>query len=268
MSGNRFLDWFFRLLFPAVLTGVIGYSILVQPPLISSPEVKAGFAGFGSRPGYLEYVEPQTGPWPGSLHPLLLKALVRSFGPSRPLVESFYYFGTANRELWGLKAPVGFEALLLPGSGYSRQTSLSAFNFHLALWQTGMRADRAWFKKNGAAGPADPDKAQAAYLLEQAALLLPLAGDGFVFEDNGPNRIKAGVGQGRVLELEFSHDRLLGAAIGENRIRVEHWVSFRDYLIPSHWSGRWGQEGLSAMEIQGLVLNPPFAEEAMDSAAR
>ena len=267
MRGNRLLDWFFRLLFPVVLVGLLIYTFIEQPPPISSPEVKAGFAKSGSSRGYLEQVEPQTGPWPENLPPLLQKALTKSFGPSRPQVGSFYYFGTAKRRMWGFGVPVGYETVLIPGSGFSRQISLSAFNLHLALWQTGLKGDRSWLRENGKRGPAVREKAESTYLLEQAALLLPLAGGGFSFEQAGPGLVRARTGQGEIVELEFSGEQLVGVSAGPYQIKVEAWASFGDYHLPCKWAGGWGQAGLTEMEIQGLVLNPPFAREALDSAA-
>ncbi len=268
MGGNKFLEWFFRLLFPLVLIGVILYSIAVQPPLISSPEVKVGFAQHGSRLGYFEYLAPKFEPWPGNLHPLLAKALVRSYGRTRPLVQSFYYFGTARQEVWGLRSPVGYESLLKPGRGFSRQTGLSAFNLYLSLWQTGMLEGRVWSRKNGDPKPAEPDKARAAFLLEQAVLLLPLVQEGPAFSDDGPGRIKALAGPGLELGLEFSGEVLTRATAGGYEIRPDKWAAFGEYTLPARLSGRWGQVGLSALEIKGLVLNPPFAREALTSAAR
>ncbi len=268
MSGNRFLDWFFRLLFPLALVGVIVYSLMAQPPYISSPEVKTGFARFGSLPGYLEYLDPKDEPWPRDLPPLLKNALVKSFGPTRPRVESFYYFGTAKRKLWGTAAPVGFESLLKPGFGFSRQMGISIFNLHIIMWQTGMLNDKPWSRKNGEPGPADPEAAKAAYLLEQAVWLLPLVGSGLNFVEAGPGRIRAQVMPGRDLTLEFSGPDLVRVSLGEYEIRVEKRISFGDFVLPSLWTGRWGQAGLSELEVQGVILNPPFAEEALNPAAK
>ena len=262
------MEWFFRLLFPLVLIGVILYSVLVQPPLISSPQVKAGFAQYGSRPGYFEYLDPGSEPWPTDLHPLLKKALVRSYGQEMPSVRSFYLFGTARQEMWGFPAPVGFESLLQPGQGFSRQTGLSAFNLYLSLWQTGILKDQAWYKKNGDPKPAQPEAARASFLLEQAALLLPLARAGLTFADDGPDRIKAAAGAGPELTLEFSGGVLIRASAGGQELRPERWAGFGDFTLPASLSGRWGQGGLSALEIQGLVFNPPFAQEALATAAR
>jgi|GEM_PF-5929222 len=271
MAARRWADWFFRLLFPVVLFGVVIYSFLNQPALISSPQIKAGFAGAGSGRGFLEDAAPAKDGWPPDLPSPLAEALESAFGVEMPRAGSFYYFGQARRRWGGLWLPVGFETVLLPGRGFSRRTALTTFGFQIRLWESGLRDGQGWFKINGRAREAEEPSLFSAGWLEQAALLLPLAKAGLTWEKEGSGRLRADLGQGRSLVLEFDRrgeeTLLTRASLGAHHLRPEAWSRFGDYRLPSVLAGSWGQAELIRLDLQGLVLNPPFGREALDQAS-
>ena len=271
MTARRFGDWFFRLLFPVVLTGVVIYSLLNQPALISSPEIRDRFAQAGHAHGFLDDGSPAKSGWPDGLPSPLAEALRTAFGPRMPRAESFYYFGVA-RQRWGeLWLPAGFETVLVPARGFTTRTALTAFGFRTRLWESGLNDKGGWFKVNGRDGVVEETSLFSAWWLEQAALLLPLARADLTWIKEGPGRLSADLGQGRKLVLDFDQRgdqaRLAQAALGDHSLRTQAWNMFGNYRLPSVLAGSWGQTGLVRTNIQALVLNPPFAAKALNQAA-
>ncbi|MBW1711765.1 MAG: hypothetical protein JRJ59_01270 [Deltaproteobacteria bacterium] len=263
MRARRILDWMMRLLFPVVLLGVVVFSIYFQPPLVSSPEVSRQFRDQGSKSGFFLSAATQTSAWPSDLPLILARALQAAFGQDMPRAESFYYVGTARARIKGLPLNFGAEAVLIPGQGLARQRQLNLFGFPVLLFQAGVSQDRAWLRRNGRPREADLEAARTAVWLERAALLLPLAQAGLEWRPAGEGRLKTLIGSGRELILEFKEKRLVQARAGDQSLVLAEPVKFGPYSLASVWTGRWGQAGWRRFQLTGLVLNPPFAGQAL-----
>lgn len=261
---RRVLDRFIRYLFPAVLVAVVIISIFMQPPLISSPEVSEQFREQGARPGFFSSAANGEAAWPGHLPPLLRDALEAAYGPERPVVESFYLFGQAKRRLFGLPFNFGAELVLIPGRGEAVQQGMSIFGFRILLYQTGLDDNAAWRRDNGRDQNVDAEAVLLGFVLEQAALLLPLAEADLTWRQEGPNLLAASLSGIGELVLEFDQQRLVRAALGEQEIILSEPASFGSYTLPSVWTGQYGQAGMKRFELHGLVLNPPFAQDALE----
>lgn len=263
MTKNKIVEWFFRLLFPTVLTGLIIYSIFEQPPLISSPEVDKNFRNTGAQVGYFEDAAEKAAEWPAGLPEPLIKSLKSRYGLKRPEMTSVYAFGTAKLAWPIIDFNTGSEAVLIPAQGLARQDSLSLFGFRFGLWATGYREGKSWSGFNGTPGKTDPASARRGHLLEQAAWLLPLLDMGLSWEQAGPHSLATKLEDGAELVLEFSGERLTRAALGGDYIIFSEWSTFGTFSLPTRWEGRWGQRPRLEFRLQGLLFNPPFAEDAV-----
>ncbi len=259
----RMTHWLMQLLFPLTLAAVILASLYFQPPLISSPEISRKFTDQGSRPGFIEAGQSRRLAWPPGLPRALKQALIAAFGPDWPAAESIYYFGLARSPVWGLPLKSGAETILIPNRGRAVGQRIVLFGFQIRLAQAGWAGPKAWRRINGRPLEADFEAARKGDWLERAALLLPLAAADLAWRKSGPDGLRASVSPGGELSLAFSHDRLVEARLSEQKIILSQFQSFGPFVLPTQWSGRWGQLQMSRFQLQGLVLNPPFAQAAL-----
>lgn len=261
---EKTLRWVGNLLFPAVIVGSVIVSAYLQPMVISSPKIAADYQQQGSQTGYFTDPQPNSADWPAGIPKMLLAALKRTYGDRMPVAAGYYYFGRSSRPGWlGVPLFYGTEVLITADGRRSAIKSFSLFNWPLDRIETGRTPAKSWKLNDDQSVRTDAVAALRAMWLERAVLLLPLAQAKLNWQTDGPARLVAEIAGAGQLQLEFGGGRLIRARLGRDHITPSEYTDFGSYSLPIVWRGRWGQDGQTAFDLEGLVFNPPFAEEAL-----